>query len=107
MNSKDCARRLSILDLRIFEDDIDQTVVSALVIPRKCINASSTDDSYSALLARDRKHGCHLPSTLDDCRRYNFQMEGEFSSKWKGKRTSKMVFTTGLGKMKELCFNRV
>ena len=102
MNSKDCTRRLSALHLRILEDDIDQSVVLNSVIPRKCLtyhqNVNITN-GFSALLTNDHEEDsvdCYLPNTLDSCRRYNFQMEGEFASKWKGRNNSKMFFTKGL-----------
>jgi hypothetical protein len=102
MNSKDCSRRLSALHLRILEDDIDQSVALTSVIPRKCLTYhqnGSSGDSYTALLSSDNEQdleNCHFPNTLDSCRRYTFEMQSEFSSKWKGKNNMKMFFTKGL-----------
>ena len=100
MNSKNCSRRLSALHLKILEDDVEQSVVSTSVIPRKCLmhqtSNHSIDNSYATL--GTSKDGCNVLNHLENCTRYHFQLEGEFSSHWKGQISSKMLFTSGTSK---------
>ena len=99
-NSRMCAKLLTSIDLRIYEDASD-TVFRSYLIPTNCIISTDNMDDHnfhSALMSSDGSLCSSVTwAPLDICRSYKLEIKPKYFSTINGKTSSLEMFTSGSG----------
>ena len=98
VNSEDCARLMTSVNLRIYEEKMtDQSPASSSVnLPKTCLEGDEHMFSASLAVAQpgNSEDSCpDLWKPFDRCRKYQVEMETEFASTWKSATSSWNIFT--------------
>lgn len=101
--SEDCAKLMTSVDVRIYED-AENTISRSFAIPTNCVKNGQFQNSFTTTLRHSSYFGYSdnlcadvTWTPLDICRKYKLELEPEYSSSLRGKSLSLEIYTPGVG----------